>query len=90
MPDVAPPQDRHGPRLELPGTEAPNFVDLLSMQTRFGAPLFSGAGSAVTGGWMGLRERRPMDAAALAVLADAWYPAPWPRLRAWRPRPAWR
>jgi acyl-CoA thioesterase len=30
---------------------------------------------AVTGGWMRLREDRPLDAPALALLADAWWPA---------------
>ena len=27
---------------------------------------------------MGLREERPVDALTVALLADAWYPAPWP------------
>ncbi|MGH2950940.1 MAG: acyl-CoA thioesterase, partial [Solirubrobacterales bacterium] len=40
-----------------------------------------------TGGWLGLRERRPVDAPAIAVLADAWFPAPWPRLAALAPAP---
>ena len=87
MPEVAPPGDREAPRRELSGADTPNFVDLLSMQMRFGSPPFSGADSSVTGGWMGLRERRPVDAAALAVLADAWYPAPWPRLTGLAPVP---
>ena len=29
----------------------------------------------------------PLDAPAVAVLADAWFPAPWPRLRALAPAP---
>ena len=36
---------------------------------------------------MGLREERPVDALTVAVLADAWYPAPWPRLRELAPAP---
>jgi acyl-CoA thioesterase len=51
-------------------------------QHRFGAPLFSGADHAEVGGWLGLREERPLDAAAVTLLADAWFPAPWPRLSA--------
>jgi acyl-CoA thioesterase len=51
-------------------------------QHRFGAPLFSSADHAEVGGWLGLREERPLDAAAVTLLADAWFPAPWPRLRA--------
>ena len=37
---------------------------------------------ALTGGWLGLREDRAIDAATVAILADAWFPAPWPRLQA--------
>ena len=42
---------------------------------------------ALTGGWLGLLEERPVDALTLLVLADAWYPAPWPRLKRSRRRP---
>jgi acyl-CoA thioesterase len=87
MPEVEPPGEREQPRRELPGTDAPNFVELLSMQPRFGSEPFSRADSSLTGGWMGLRERREIDAAALCVLADAWYPAPWPRLAGLAPAP---
>jgi hypothetical protein len=57
------------------------------MQPRFGEPAFSGSAHGVVGGWLGLRERRPLDAAAIALLADAWFPAPWPRLAALAPAP---
>ncbi len=87
MPDVEIPGNRDQRRRELPGAEAPNFVDLLSMQARFGADPFSRADSALTGGWMGLREEREIDAATVCVLADAWYPAPWPRLAGLAPAP---
>jgi acyl-CoA thioesterase len=33
------------------------------------------AQEAVTGGWIRLREERPLDAPALALYADAWWPA---------------
>ena len=57
------------------------------MQGRFGAMPFSGADHAEAGGWLGLREERPVDALTVLVLADAWYPAPWPRLSALAPAP---
>jgi acyl-CoA thioesterase len=87
MPAVDPPADRGGPPRRLPGAERPPFTDLVAMQGRFGAPPFSGADRAEVGGWLGLYEERPIDALTVAVLADAWYPAPWPRLRALAPAP---
>ena len=46
----------------------------------FGALPLSGAPDAVTGGWLGLAEPEPVDAATIAFYADAWLPAPFPRL----------
>ena len=57
------------------------------MQHRFGETPFSGAERGEVGGWLGLRERRPLDAPAIAMLADAWFPAPWPRLAELAPAP---
>jgi len=65
----------------------PAFTEQLTMQHRFGSPPFSNADEGLTGGWLGLREERPIDALAIAVLADAWFPAPWPRLGALSPAP---
>ena len=56
------------------------------MQHRFGETPFSSGRRGETGGWLGLREERPVDALAIAVLADAWFPAPWPRLEGARAR----
>jgi acyl-CoA thioesterase len=59
----------------------------LSMASRFevrpalGSDLFAGAGEALTGGWLRLAEPGPVDAVTLAMFADAWWPAPWVRLR---------
>lgn len=86
MPDVAPPEGRE-PAGDLGRGEPPAFTQRLSMQHRFGEPPFSGAEQGETGGWLGLREERPIDAGAIAVLADAWFPAPWPRLKALAPAP---
>ena len=79
MPDVAPPEGRE-PTAMVPGRDAPPFAGLLSMQHRVGDPPFSRSAEGVTGGWLGLREERPLDALAVALLADAWFPAPWTRL----------
>jgi acyl-CoA thioesterase len=65
----------------------PPFTERLTMQHRFGAPPFSSTDDGLAGGWLGLREERPVDALTIAVLADAWFPAPWPRLKALAPAP---
>jgi len=87
MPEVEPADAGRPPGRELPEAKPPEFVERLTMQHRFGAAPFSGAEIGETGGWLGLREGRPIDALALTVLADAWFPAPWPRLAALAPAP---
>jgi acyl-CoA thioesterase len=82
MPAVEPALGRTSQRRGIPDTVPPPFVGRMVFQHRFGAELFSSADRAEVGGWLGLREERPLDAAAVTVLADAWFPAPWPRLRA--------
>jgi acyl-CoA thioesterase len=86
VPEVAPPDDPRSPHQELP-EGAPPFLEHLFMQQRFGGPPFTGADRAETGGWTGLREQRPVDSLAVALLADAWFPAPWARLRRLAPAP---
>lgn len=88
MPEVRAPAERGRSEGPSPGDRVPPpFTGRLTMQQRFGEPAFSGADRAETGGWLGLTEHRPLDALALAMLADAWYPAPWPRLTALAPAP---
>jgi acyl-CoA thioesterase len=87
MPAVEPPDGRTSTRRRLPDAPPPPFIDRMVFQHRFGPPLFSGADRAEVGGWLGLREERPIDAPAVAILADAWFPAPWPRLHALAPAP---
>ena len=81
VPAVDPPEGREpisrGPR---EGAAPPDFTRRVTMQPRFGDTPFSGGSSGEVGGWMGLIEERPLDALSLAVLADTWFPAPWPRL----------
>jgi acyl-CoA thioesterase len=86
MPEVEPPEWRRPEGSGLPDG-APPFIAQLSMQRRFGADPFTGSDSAETGGWLGLREERELDAPAVALLADAWFPSPWTRLRQLAPAP---
>ncbi len=87
MPHVGPAPSRDSPDEGFPRESAPPFAGKLSMHHRFGDPPFSGSERGEVGGWLGLREERPIDALAIAVLADAWFPAPWPRLKALAPAP---
>jgi acyl-CoA thioesterase len=87
IPDVEPAPARGEAAAALPDERRPPFVDRLAMAPRFGPPPFSGGDRAETGGWLGLREQRPIDALTVLVLADAWFPAPWPRLEALAPAP---
>jgi acyl-CoA thioesterase len=86
MPEVEPADERRPPG-PLPSGDRPAFTDHLTMQWRFGDPPFSGSDRGETGGWLALREERPVDALTVCVLADAWFPAPWPRLEALAPAP---
>ena len=87
MPAVAPAEDPDAPQASMRGGNRPPFLKRMTMQQRFGAAPFSGADRGEVGGWLGIREERPIDALAVAVLADAWFPAPWPRLTALAPAP---
>jgi acyl-CoA thioesterase len=88
MPDVAP-ADESRPLIPdvADGRPRPEFAERLTMQRRFGDLPFTRSDSAVVGGWLGLLERRPIDALTVVVLADAWFPAPWPRLSELAPAP---
>ncbi len=74
MPELAPPdaERRSTPKL-FEG--APEFTRRLVMQPRVGAVPFAGSGAPMRiGGWIGFPERRPVDALALALFCDAWFP----------------
>ncbi len=86
MPSVTAPEGRE-PVADLGRGAPPAFTERLTMQHRFGDRPFSGSARGETGGWLGLREERPVDPLTIAVLADAWFPAPWPRLKALAPAP---
>ena len=87
MPEVEPADPERPPARLGNRDDAPPFTERLTMQWRFGEPPFSGADHGETGGWLALREPRPVDALALCVLCDAWFPAPWPRLTKLAPAP---
>ncbi len=54
---------------------APEFTRQIVMQPRVGAVPFAGSGAPMRiGGWTGLPEERPVDALALALFCDAWFP----------------
>jgi acyl-CoA thioesterase len=82
MPEAAPPDPR--PAMPMPVADAPprpRFVQHLVMQPRFGpVPFTATAEPMVTGGWLGLFEPQPLDAAALALFSDAWWSPPFGRL----------
>ena len=87
MPAVEPPAQRRPLEAEFPRADPPAFTGRLSMQHRFGDAPFTGSDRGETGGWLGLLEERPVDALAVAICADAWFPAPWPRLTELAPAP---
>ncbi|MGH2911633.1 MAG: acyl-CoA thioesterase [Solirubrobacteraceae bacterium] len=74
MPDLAPPDME---RLSTPKLfkGAPEFTRQLVMQPRVGAVPFAASGAPMKiGGWIGFPEDRPVDAPALALFCDAWFP----------------
>ena len=88
MPAVEPPDLGRpmAPNL-APDRPRPEFTRRMTMQHRFGDAPFTSSTEGEVGGWLGLREERVLDAPAVAMLTDAWFPAPWPRLRELAPAP---
>jgi acyl-CoA thioesterase len=88
MPDVA----AQDPSRQTPGFLSerieeglvPSFMRKLILQPRAGAPPFSGSEAPMdASAWLGLAEAgRPLDAVALALFSDAYFPAPFARLSA--------
>jgi acyl-CoA thioesterase len=87
MPEVEPPEGREPIDSADGRRAAPDFTQRLTMQRRLGELPFTSAERGEVGGWIGLVEERPVDALTLAVIADAWFPAPWPRLTELAPAP---
>ena len=70
-----------------PHPKLPPIAHRFAVRPVFGAKPFSEADEAVTGGWLALREPRPLDATLLAMYSDAWLPSPFVRLGAPVPAP---
>jgi len=66
--------ERLAPVAEVPITA--HFV----MRPTMGAPLYAGAEESVAGGWLRFADPQALDAPALAMYSDAWWPSPLPRL----------
>jgi acyl-CoA thioesterase len=87
MPEAAPPEPPE-PATAAPGAPVPEFLKRMVFQHRFGDFPFTRSDKSVVGGWVGLYgEEGPLDAPKIALLADAWFPAPWPRLSELAPAP---
>jgi acyl-CoA thioesterase len=79
VPPPAPPPE-HVPVFPVM-TDSPSMASHFELRPVFGGLPFSGAAEALTGGWLRFVEARALDAPSLALFADAWLPAPFPRLR---------
>jgi acyl-CoA thioesterase len=75
-PQVPPPEEVAVPEAVFQFPDM-SFRDHFELRPALGTPIFSGRGPAVTGGWIRLREQRPLDAALLVALTDSWWPAPY-------------
>lgn len=79
MPDV-PPASEIEP---FPaGPPLPPFAGHWEMRSVVPSLPFQGGDRAESGGWIRLREPRPLDYPLVAALTDAWFPAAFARLRA--------
>ncbi len=78
MPQVPPPGQLAAAAPALPeGIPDIVFRHNFELTPALGQPMFSGRGPARTGGWIRLREERPLDEPLLVALTDAWLPAPY-------------
>jgi acyl-CoA thioesterase len=84
MPVVPAPEEAS---IVVPGPGAPAISHRLEVRPVVGGIPFSGAGEALSGGWMRLADPRPLDAAVAALLCDGWLPSPFTRLTAPSPAP---
>jgi hypothetical protein len=67
------------PEVDLPAEQVPH-TQHLRFRPVFGPPPLVGGGEALAGGWLELREPRHVDALALCLFADAWWPSAWGRV----------
>jgi len=64
----------------LPPVAIVPITEQFEMRPTIGAPLYAGAPESTSGGWLRFADPQPLDAPALAMFADAWWPSPLPRL----------
>ena len=64
----------------LPPVAIVPITEHFEMRPTVGAPLYAGADESISGGWLRFADAQPLDAPALAMFADAWWPSPMPRL----------
>ncbi len=64
----------------LPPVAIVPITEHFEMRPTIGAPLYAGAEESASGGWLRFAEPQPLDAPALAMFTDAWWPSPLPRL----------
>jgi acyl-CoA thioesterase len=64
----------------LPPVAIVPVTEHFEMRPTTGAPLYAGADESKSGGWLRFADAQPLDAPALAMFADAWWPSPMPRL----------
>jgi Acyl-CoA thioesterase C-terminal domain/Acyl-CoA thioesterase N-terminal domain len=79
-PPAAPPP-AEAAEVDLSTGPAPPHGQHLRFRPVFGPPPLLGGDQALAGGWLELRQSRPVDPLALCLFADAWWPAAWGRLR---------
>jgi acyl-CoA thioesterase len=84
-PAVPPPEDVEPVRAAR--SAGLSIVERFEVRPALGAGMLAGAGDALAGGWLRFADARAIDAVALAMLADAWFPSPWVRLREPVPAP---
>jgi acyl-CoA thioesterase len=77
MPDVAAPEALEAPSWEgLPEAfRPPAFAGNFELLPATGTPVYSSGEEAYTGGWIRLRQERPLDEPLLVAIADSWLPA---------------
>jgi acyl-CoA thioesterase len=78
--DAPPPVPAPGEVERLPPVDVVPMTQHFEMRPTIGAPLYAGAPESASGGWLRFVEPQPLDAPALAMFSDAWWPSPLPRL----------
>jgi acyl-CoA thioesterase len=79
-PSVTPPEDI--PELDVPKEVFPRFAWNFDYRWAVGGLPYSGTDRALTGGWIRLKEPRPVDPLLLVTYSDGWPPAIFSKLDA--------